>query len=223
MNELDIYTYGQDILSNNFPEYKNIQDYNIFFRGIFDTYGTIYNKTILNSDLRIEINLTNIEIKSNFLKKVEDLLNIKWKIILNTIIVLKNEEAKKFLDNIYFNSDARYRNQNNYNSYIRWLQNKNISVISFEIEKTLNNTILPIKNNIGLTGEIELTGKIMKIGGLNFKLIGAKKANVNVVYVPYENENDIIEIKSKYPNLIDESFNVKFFNYIDEIIDDVLL
>jgi ATP-dependent Lon protease len=81
----------------------------------------------------------------------------------------------------------------------------------------------PIKNTIAMTGEIELTGKITKIGGLNFKLIGAKKANVNVVYVPYENENDIIEIKSKYPNLIDESFNVKFFNYIDEIIDDVLL
>jgi ATP-dependent Lon protease len=81
----------------------------------------------------------------------------------------------------------------------------------------------PIKNTIAMTGEIELTGKITKIGGLNFKLIGAKKANVNVVYVPYENENDIIEIKSKYPNLIDESFNVKFFNYIDEIIDDILL
>ena len=81
----------------------------------------------------------------------------------------------------------------------------------------------PIKNTIAMTGEIELTGKITKIGGLNFKLIGAKKANVNVVYVPYENENDIIEIKTKYPNLIDDSFNVKFFNYIDEIIDDVLL
>ena len=54
MNELNIYTYGQDILTNNFPEYKNIQDYNIFFRGIFDKYGTIYSKTISNSNKRIK-------------------------------------------------------------------------------------------------------------------------------------------------------------------------
>ena len=33
----------------------------------------------------------------------------------------------------------------------------------------------PIKNTIGMTGEIELTGRITKIGGLDFKLNGAKK------------------------------------------------
>ena len=81
----------------------------------------------------------------------------------------------------------------------------------------------PIKNNIAMTGEVELTGKITKIGGLNFKLIGAKKANVNLVYVPFENEKDIIEIKSKHPKLIDNTFIIKFFNQIDEIIDDILL
>jgi endopeptidase La len=81
----------------------------------------------------------------------------------------------------------------------------------------------PIKNNIAMTGEIELTGKITKIGGLNFKLIGAKKANVNIVYVPYENEKDIDEIIIKHPKLINTTFNIKFFNQIDEIIDEILL
>jgi ATP-dependent Lon protease len=74
-----------------------------------------------------------------------------------------------------------------------------------------------------MTGEIELTGKITKIGGLNFKLIGAKKANVNIVYVPYENEKDIDEIIIKHPKLINTTFNIKFFNQIDEIIDEILL
>lgn len=81
----------------------------------------------------------------------------------------------------------------------------------------------PIKNNIAMTGEVELTGKITKIGGLNFKLIGAKRAGVKLVYVPKENENDINEIKLKYPNLINDSFNVQLFEYIDEIIDDIIL
>jgi ATP-dependent Lon protease len=81
----------------------------------------------------------------------------------------------------------------------------------------------PIKNTIAMTGEVELTGKITKIGGLNFKLIGAKRAGVKLVFVPKENTKDIEEIKSKYPNLINEDFQVKFFEYIDEIIDDIII
>jgi ATP-dependent Lon protease len=74
-----------------------------------------------------------------------------------------------------------------------------------------------------MTGEVELTGKITKIGGLNFKLSGAKKAGVKLVFVSKENEKDLEEIKVKYPNLIDENFQVKFFDYIDEIIDEILV
>ena len=80
----------------------------------------------------------------------------------------------------------------------------------------------PIRNDIAMTGEIELTGKITKIGGLNFKLYGAKKAGVKLVFVPKENENDITEIIEKNPLLIDDNFKVKFFNYIDEIIDEIM-
>jgi endopeptidase La len=80
-----------------------------------------------------------------------------------------------------------------------------------------------LKNDVAMTGEIELTGKITKIGGLNFKLIGAKKAGVKLVYVPSENENDIEEIKLKYPNLISNNFDVKYFNNIDKIINEILI
>ena len=81
----------------------------------------------------------------------------------------------------------------------------------------------PIKNDIAMTGEIELTGKITKIGGLNFKLIGAKKAGIKLVYIPKENEKDLQEINIKYPTLITNDFKVKYFDYIDEIIDEILL
>ncbi len=81
----------------------------------------------------------------------------------------------------------------------------------------------PIRNDVAMTGEIELTGRITKIGGLNFKLIGAKKAGVKLVFVPKENAKDLEEIKTKYPTLIDENFQVKYFEYIDEIIDDILV
>ncbi len=81
----------------------------------------------------------------------------------------------------------------------------------------------PIKNDIAITGEIELTGKVSKIGGLEFKLQGAKKAGVKTVYIPFENIKDINDIKKKYINLIDDSFNVISVKNINEIINDILI
>jgi len=81
----------------------------------------------------------------------------------------------------------------------------------------------PIKNTVGMTGEIELTGKITKIGGLIYKLIGAKKAGVKLVFVPKENEDDLKEIKEKNKKLIDENFQVKLVDNISEIIPEILI
>jgi endopeptidase La len=81
----------------------------------------------------------------------------------------------------------------------------------------------PINNTVGMTGEIELTGKITKIGGLNFKLIGAKKAGVTQIYIPLENKDDLDEIKEKYPLLINDNFKVNMVEYIEEVIDKILI
>ena len=80
-----------------------------------------------------------------------------------------------------------------------------------------------IKNDVAMTGEVELTGKITKIGGLNYKLIGAKRAGIKQIYVPLENKKDLDEIKVKYSKLIDKNFKVDTFEYIDEIIDKILI
>ena len=81
----------------------------------------------------------------------------------------------------------------------------------------------PIKNDIAMTGEIELTGKITKIGGLNYKLIGAKKAGIKHVFVPLENKKDLDDIKKKYTKLINKNFKVETVEYIDELIDKILV
>jgi endopeptidase La len=80
-----------------------------------------------------------------------------------------------------------------------------------------------IKNDIGMTGEIELTGKITKIGGLMFKLIGAKLAGVKKVFVPLENKKDLDDIKNKNSKLIDKNFTVSTCENISEIIDEILI
>jgi endopeptidase La len=59
-----------------------------------------------------------------------------------------------------------------------------------------------IDNETGITGEIELTGKITKIGGLISKLQGAKLAGIKRVLISVENEDDVNEIKEKYEEII---------------------
>ena len=88
------------------------------------------------------------------------------------------------------------------------------------ISRILN---IPIRNDIAMTGEIELTGKITKIGGLNFKLIGSKKAGVKLVFVPKENEKDMEDILIKMPRLIDNDFKFEYYDNISEIIDKILI
>ncbi|AYV78735.1 MAG: ATP-dependent Lon protease [Edafosvirus sp.] len=80
-----------------------------------------------------------------------------------------------------------------------------------------------VKCNIAMTGEIEPTGKITAIGGLPYKLVGAKKAGVNIVYIPKENEDDLIKIKEENSTLICDDFKVVIVEHISEILGQVLL
>jgi endopeptidase La len=60
-----------------------------------------------------------------------------------------------------------------------------------------------IDNETGITGEIELTGKVTKIGGLISKLQGAKLAGIKRVLISDENLDDVEEIKTKYNEIIE--------------------
>lgn len=81
----------------------------------------------------------------------------------------------------------------------------------------------PIKNYIAMTGEIDLMGNITKIGGLEFKLIGAKKAGVKNVYISNENSDDLEKIKKKYKTLINNNFTVQTVKTINELIDLIII
>jgi ATP-dependent Lon protease len=75
-----------------------------------------------------------------------------------------------------------------------------------------------IKNNIAMTGEIELTGKITKIGGLQYKLTGAKRAGVNLILVSEENKEDVETIKKEYYELFENDFEIILVNNIKQVL-----
>lgn len=55
----------------------------------------------------------------------------------------------------------------------------------------------PALNNVAMTGEITLRGKVLPIGGLNEKLLAAKRNDIKTVLIPKENEIDLTDIPQK--------------------------
>jgi ATP-dependent Lon protease len=53
---------------------------------------------------------------------------------------------------------------------------------------------LPLRGDIAMTGEITLRGSILPIGGLNEKLLAAKRMGIMTVLIPKGNEKDIAEV-----------------------------
>ena len=49
----------------------------------------------------------------------------------------------------------------------------------------------PLKQDIALTGEISLRGKVKPVGGIFEKIYGARRKGIKLVLVPKDNENEI--------------------------------
>ena len=80
-----------------------------------------------------------------------------------------------------------------------------------------------IQNNIAMTGEINLQGRISAIGGLEEKLEGAKKAGCVLALVPKENNIDLTKIVDRNPSLLDDNFKVILIENFGDIIKNALL
>ncbi|MGD9960242.1 endopeptidase La [Nocardioides sp.] len=55
----------------------------------------------------------------------------------------------------------------------------------------------PVRGEVGMTGEVSLTGRVMPIGGLKQKLLAAQRAGLTEVYVPRRNEPDLDDVPAE--------------------------
>jgi len=74
-----------------------------------------------------------------------------------------------------------------------------------------------ISNDLAMTGELSLTGKVLPIGGLKEKVIAAKRSNIKRIIIPFENEKDLEKIPEKVKKEI-EFFPVKRINEVFDIL-----
>ena len=73
-------------------------------------------------------------------------------------------------------------------------------------------TKLSVSSKTSMTGEITLTGRVLPIGGLKEKVIGAYRAMVNKIFIPRENEKDLKEIPDEIKDKIEF---ILVDNYLD--------
>ncbi len=52
----------------------------------------------------------------------------------------------------------------------------------------------PVKNDVAMTGEITISGRLLPIGGLKEKILGAVRAGITNIVIPKENEPDLEDL-----------------------------
>ena len=51
----------------------------------------------------------------------------------------------------------------------------------------------PVRNDVAMTGEITLRGRVLPIGGLKEKALGAMRAGIRTIIFPEKNKKDLAE------------------------------
>ncbi|MDE8347835.1 MAG: endopeptidase La, partial [Acidocella sp.] len=80
-------------------------------------------------------------------------------------------------------------------------------------------TGIPIRRDIAMTGEITLRGRVLPIGGLKEKLLAALRAGITTVFIPKDNEKDLVEI----PDNVKKGLTIIPVSHVDEVISRALV
>lgn len=75
-------------------------------------------------------------------------------------------------------------------------------------------TKIPIKREVGMTGEVTLRGRALEIGGVKEKVIAAHRARLKTIVMPKENRKDLEDI----PKYVLKDLKFVFVKHMDEVL-----
>jgi len=75
-------------------------------------------------------------------------------------------------------------------------------------------TGVPVRKDVGMTGEITLRGHVLPIGGLRDKLVAAHRAGLKRVLIPKDNESDLVEV----PDFLQRDLQIVPVEHMDEVL-----
>lgn len=73
----------------------------------------------------------------------------------------------------------------------------------------------PVRKDVAMTGEITLRGRLLPVGGIKEKVLGAHRAGIKTVILPKDNEKDLIEV----PEQVKEELRFVFAEHLDETFE----
>lgn len=76
----------------------------------------------------------------------------------------------------------------------------------------------PINADYAMTGELNLCGEVMPIGGVKEKILAAKRNKISHIIFPYQNKNDLVGIED-----IVQDMNVIWVRHANEVLHKVLM
>jgi len=71
-----------------------------------------------------------------------------------------------------------------------------------------------VRNDLAMTGELTLTGRVLPIGGVKEKVLGAVRAGINQIILPTENEADLEDI----PEDLRSSLTFHLASTLDDVV-----
>src|SRR5436309_15069972 len=75
-------------------------------------------------------------------------------------------------------------------------------------------TLIPVRCDVAMTGEITLRGKVLPIGGVKEKLLAAHRVGIRTVILPTDNQKHLADI----PANIKDEFTIHFVENMDEVL-----
>ena len=79
-------------------------------------------------------------------------------------------------------------------------------------------TGIPVHSSIAMTGEINLRGQALPIGGLKEKLLAAQRSGIQKVFIPKGNEKDLAEV----PQTVKKTLDIVCVENLEEVLKGAL-
>ena len=73
----------------------------------------------------------------------------------------------------------------------------------------------PVRNEVGMTGEVTLSGRVLPIGGVKQKVLAAHRAGLTEVILPARNEPDLDDV----PEEVRDEMTFHLVDNVDKVLD----